>query len=272
MLLTQHMASIMNIIKGTPMKHHPRRARRLVLPALTLLAAGVPTWAHAQLVLTDQRAAMYASSSLGTPNHNRSAEGDLNDLSVVVTSGLPTFAYAGGQVITQVGPDRIAFETYTWAKANVASQSPYGVTYGQSQSWTELNMAFTVLAATDVVMDVTDLYRPSRVLNQFPRLSSALSFEKLGGDGAWVAVLPRDDLDKGSAANGLPADGVSRLEAGPYRLNAVFNYSAFSSSPLSGAGAKMSITVVPEPSSYALMGLGLLGMSLVCRRMRVQPV
>lgn len=117
------------------------------------------------------------------------------------------------------------------------------------------SITFEVLQATQVTVTGNDFYRltPAGI-----PISTTLSLSRLGPNGTLTEVTSRQNLF-----------GLTSLDAGRYVLNMsqYANVSALSSYPSVGVSTLITITAaVPEPGTWAMMGLGLVGMGLLARR------
>jgi hypothetical protein len=284
MVLAKRIASTMNINKGIPMTHHPRWAGHSFLPAITLLAAALPGLAQAQFALVSQSASATAVTSSSSSQLLESTPGDLSSLRLSATSGDLSSNRALALTLTVVEPSRIGISVGTGV--TVVASTPTGAgnsagtaggyynggyysggyynggyttpIAGTGQATSSAVLTFDVLTATDVQVDVNDSYRPSAGMSAFPTFSSTLSLARLDLNGQWVDVIDRNSLAT-----------LTHLDAGQYQLSSTFRYSLTAPSGLAGGGATLSIQAVPEPGSWALMGLGLMGVAWVQRRRMV---
>ncbi len=235
-------------------------------------AACVPALAQAQFVVTAQSGAVSASSSSGASAQQVSVPGDLTNLTLSVSSGVQASSVGGAASRTTLESGRVGLYAGVSAMVNGAASGGNGVsggysggTYyggssggfipGSASAKATVSINFDVTQSIDVQMSVTDLYRPSNIKNYFPTFSSALNFEQQDGSGSWVSVINRDALGT-----------VAHLDAGHYRLNADFTYNITGTSGLAGGGASVLITAVPEPTTWSLMALGMMGLGLATRR------
>jgi PEP-CTERM motif len=245
--------------------------RSLALPVFALMCSS----AQAQFALVTQSASATAVTSSGSSQLLESTPGDVGSLSLSATSGFMGSNRALGSSGTVVESSRMGISAGTGVTVVAATPTGGGNTggyynggyynggyttpiYGSGQATASAVLSFDVLASTDVRVDVTDLYRPGVNMTGFPSFSSTLSLSRLDAQGQWVSVVDRNNLGS-----------LSHLDAGRYQLSSSFKYSLVAPSGLAGGGASLSIQAVPEPGTWALMGLGLMGLAWVQRRRTV---
>lgn len=226
----------------------------LVLPCMAV---------HAQFSVVSQSGAVSAWATGGVSQSQSSVPGDLTSFKLSVASGdqARSFASAGSSTVVEAG--RVAISAGTGATVYPSAIGAgdngygYGPIYESANAAASVMLTFDVAQSTDVLMAVVDYYRPERIQGYEPGFSSSLSLSRLDASGQWVMHESRNNLDT-----------LTHLDAGRYRLNAAFSYDLGRPSGLAGGGASVSITAVPEPATWGMFGLGLLGVSLARRRVR----
>lgn len=222
--------------------------------ALVFVLPGVA--AHAQFSVVSQSGAVFASATGGITQSQSSVPGDLTSFKLGVETGNParSFSSAGSSTVIEAGKVGISAGTG-------ATVYPYpiglGPVYESAYATASVTLTFDVLQSTDVMMDVMDYYRPDKLQGYVSGFSSGLTLSKLDANGKWVMHESREAL-------GI----LTHLDEGRYQLSAGFSYEPGRSSGLAGGGASVSITAVPEPSTWGLFGVGLLGLSLARRRVQ----
>lgn len=229
--------------------------------ALVFVLPGVA--AHAQFSVVSQSGAVFASATGGISQSQSSVPGDLASFKLGVETGNParSFSSAGSSTVIEAGKVAISAGTgatvYPYAIGAGYTGYGYGPVYESAYATASVTLTFDVLQSTDVMMDVMDYYRPDRLAGYVPGFSSGLTLSKLDANGKWVMHEGREALDL-----------LTHLDEGRYQLSAGFSYDPGRSSGLAGGGASVSITAVPEPSTWGLFGVGLLGLSLARRRVQ----
>lgn len=219
--------------------------------------------AHAQFSVVSQSGAASAWATGGVSQSQSSVPADLASFKLGVTSGdqARSFASAGSSTVIEAGKVAISAGTgatvYPYAIGAGYTGYGYGPIYESANAAASVMLTFDVAQSTDVLMAVVDYYRPDRLQGYESGFSSSLSLSRLDANGQWVVHESRNDLDT-----------LTHLDAGRYKLSAAFSYDLARPSGLAGGGASVSITAVPEPTTWAMFGLGLLGVSLALRRVR----
>lgn len=228
-----------------------------IISALAL-ASVLPSLAHAQFLGAAQSVTALASglSSCATAgctalslSDQKSTEalGSLSLSASVV--GADSFSFGAGFTYTSVISDGVIGmreDGGALAKATAkAAQDPQP--FGLASASITGSITFDVLAATQVVVTGQDFARLTPADIPF---TSSLSLSRLGANGSLTEVTARQNLF-----------GLTRLDAGRYVLSMSqgASVSALSAYPYAGANTFVTITAVPEPGTWALMGLGLFG-------------
>lgn len=220
--------------------------------------------AQAQFSVVSQSGAASAWATGGVSQSQSSVPGDLASFKLSVTSGDSTrsFASAGSSTVIEAGKVAISAGTgakvYPYATGTGYTGYGYGPIYESAYATASVMLTFDVAQSTDVLMAVVDYYRPDRIGSYEPGFNSSLSLSRLDANGTWVAHESRNHLDT-----------LTHLDAGRYQLNAAFSYDLGRPSGLAGGGTSVSITAIPEPTTWGMFGLGLLGVTLASRRARV---
>ena len=239
----------------------------------------LPHWAHAQF--TVQSESVYASAETASSKDVMASQpGDLGSLSVSASSesfGLIGASSGASTTVssTQVGISLGTSANWTGPTANGfasgdgywrtpssgfigggsgAPYSGYEVTYlGMASAVAKAQVVFDVASSTDVTMFVRDGYQ--NMTTPGVSFTSELNLYKLDAADTWTRLVWRQQIE-----------ALTHLEAGVYKLDAQFKYTLGAPSGLSGGGASVMITAVPEPGTWALFGLGLMGMGCAVRR------
>lgn len=255
------------------MKHHIRGEHRLTTSAMGLAiamatTAALPSLAHAQFLGVAQSVSATAggSSSCGTIGcsglslSDQKSSDALGSLTLSASvAGADNFSFRAGFTYTSVMTDGvIGIREDGGASAQATAQAAQDTHPSGLASADVLgSITFDVSSATQVIVSGQDFARLTPADIPF---TSSLSLSRVGANGSLTEVTARQNLF-----------GLTRLDAGRYVLSMGqgASVSALSAYPYAGANTFITITAGPEPGTWALMGLGLLGLALASRRRQV---
>lgn len=216
--------------------------------------------AHAQFSVVSQSGSVFASATGGINQSQTSVPGDFASFKLGVETGDPKRSFSSASSGTVIEAGKVGISAGTGATV-YPYPIGFGPAYESAYAAASVTLTFDVLKSTDVMLDVIDYYRPDRLAGYVQGFSSDLKLSKQDTNGKWVMHVGREAL-------GI----LTHLDEGRYQLSTAFSYRLDRPSDLAGGGASVSITAVPEPATYALMGLGLLGVGLARHSKRAQAV
>jgi PEP-CTERM motif len=233
-------------------------AHRPLSSSAAAFLLSVPFATSAQLfVPTAQSASVSSSYSTGF-SVSDSVSGSLEPVNLRVLSGRGNEGNAGASSTinsSQIGISAGVGVNLPNPSFTSGGTGGYGYPYAPSQESgsgaARIDLNFTVAQDVDVKVAVNDAY--ANVPSNYS-FTSSLGLYKQNGD-TFAAVADRSQLSQ-----------ITRLAAGSYRLSANFVYDLHTYNGLAGGGASVLISAVPEPGTFGLMGLGLIGMAWVARR------
>lgn len=230
--------------------------------AAVALASAWPALVHAQFLGAAQSVTALAggSSSCATAGctglslSDKQSTEERGSLSLSASvAGADSFLFRAGYTYTSVITDGVIGMredggAFAQATAKAAQDThPSGLASASIVG----SITFDVLAATQVLVTGQDFARLTPADVPF---WSSLSLSRVGAGGGLTQVTTREGLF-----------GLTRLDAGRYVLSMSqgSSVSALSAHPYAGANTFVTITAVPEPGTWALMGLGLFGVFAV---------
>jgi hypothetical protein len=227
-----------------------------------LLTAGL---AQAQLVGVAQSVTVMTSGSssctpagcTGLSLGDRQSSQDLGSLTLTSkVSGADNFAFDAGMTYTSaISGNVISVSENGGVSAKATAQATQDThPSGTAAASVVGSITFDVLQATQVTVTGNDYYRltPAGI-----PISTTLSLSRLGPNGTLTEVAPRQNLF-----------ALTNLDAGRYVLSMsqYSSVSALSSYPSAGVSTLITITAaIPEPTTWSLMALGMLGLGFVAR-------
>jgi hypothetical protein len=230
-----------------------------------------PLLASAQFVLVSQSASANATAVYGPPASAQSLPGDTSNLSLRVDAGKSPFGEVSGSVETFAEPGRMGISGGSGGSpASLPYYCDVNGCYSGGGSSASVQLYFDVTTDVDAQLTGSAYYNaltPSEPATKFHfgTYVEDLQFEHRGADGKWVSVQsPANVLVQPGIARYRTLTGDVHLSAGSYRM--LGSWVGYVGDSMSIGGAGLTITAVPEPTSAALMGLGLIGMLSLARR------
>jgi hypothetical protein len=243
--------------------HCTRRARHMALAALLL---GAFTAAHAQLVLVgrsvtgqaDGRALLVpAGTALDAPLEVHAD----SDYSGLYAGRITTHSALQSGVVLGAGSAAFSLNaeaSWTQAYSGAAAGQWASATGQGSARWD-----FDLTQATRLtVSSVSSSFGPG-----YPNAYSSLSFSSVLADGSLSALSSAGDLQLQAGRYAVILNTYATSSAYELRGNTSGGRSSLASLTLTG-NFSTAVAAVPEPGTWALMGLGLAGLAAAASRRR----
>ena len=237
---------------AVPARVAPKSPPPVKVPTVMWLLsrAGLCVWPEISSDRSGKPSCVAAGCTPLSLNDQKSSEA-LGSLSLSAkVSGAESFAIQAGFTYTSVmSAGVIGIREDGGASAQATAKSAQDTQpFGLASASILGSITFDVLGATQVLVSGQDFARLTPAGVPF---TSSLSLSRVGANGGLTEVAARQNLFD-----------LTRLEAGRYVLSMgqSASVSALSAYPYAGANTFVTITAVPEPATWAQMGLGLMGL------------